>query len=383
MAEAAPLLIAGGVGEQSNAEEVSRALELVENALFAESSAGQQQAARRCFDNAAKILEVAENKRFKRRLRPSAAYLHYLVGNLEMEWGELGRAKPHIDFAVREEPTFDAWMRLAAIDRQQGDTKGSLDGLDHALRLAQSTGDAAAEAESQLAKFEIYRDKNDAEAAKQALAAALNRALDARKLASTDSMRSRSERLLAQVLEHYGDLRGARRATERAYDAARTSPGQLRMTILDAASRALTRSDLDAARDAVRRAIDASLSDEDVVYPALWLQLLEKKLRVPSDGTAEEAFGAVDEGSGWPAKLRSWARGKLTDKELLAAARDRAQQTEAAFYIDMATNGFASPKLKQIADSPVDLMEVAIARDLVAQAKPPVNVQLPPDVALP
>lgn len=383
MSEAAPFVLAGGVSDQSDAEELSHALELVENAILTESNAGQLQSARRCFDNAAKILELAEAKKFNHRLRPSAAQLHYLMGSLEMESGELGRAKPHMEYAVREEPSFDAYSRLAAIDRQQGDAKASLAALDRSIQLAEASGDAASEAESLLAEFEIHRDRNESEPAKQALAAALNHALDARKLASTDSVRARAERLLAQVLERYGDVRGAKRATERAYDAARANQGQLRATILDAASRALTRGDLDAARDAVRRAIDASLSDEDLVYPALWLQLLEKKLRVPSDGTAEEAFSAVEESSGWPAKLRAWARGKLNDQELVAAARDRAQQTEAAFYVAMANNGFESPKLKQIAESPVDLMEVGIARDLVAQGKPPVAVQLPPDVALP
>jgi hypothetical protein len=199
-------------------------------------------------------------------------------------------------------------------------------------------------------------------------------------------IRARAERLLAQILEHYGDARGARRATERAYDASRTNPAQLKATILDAASRALTQGDLAGARDAVRRAIDASLPDEDLVYPALWLQLLEKKLHVASDGTAEEAFGSIDESSGWPARLRTWARGKLTDQDLVAAARDRAQQTEAMFYIAMAMGNAieSAPKLKQVAESPVDLMEVSIARDLLAQqGGQSVNVQLPPDVALP
>ena len=160
-------------------------------------------------------------------------------------------------------------------------------------------------------------------------------------------------------------------------------------TVLDAARRALTHGDLAAARSATQRAVEAGLPSEDLVYVAVWLQLIERKLKVPSDGTAEEAYAAIDEASGWPAKLRGWARGKLSDDELLASAKDRAQRTEAVFYAAMARHvgggGDALPRLAEVAQSEaIDLVEVTIARDLVAmQGKSMLDFKLPPNVAVP
>ena len=132
--------------------------------------------------------------------------------------------------------------------------------------------------------------------------------------------------------------------------------------MLDAARRALTHADLRAARRAAQRAVAANLASEDLVYVALWLQLVEKKLNVPSDGTVEEAYAGVDENSGWPARLRAWARGKLSDQELANAARSASEKTEATFYaamLKLQAGGDSSKDLERVAQSPaIDLVEV-------------------------
>ncbi|HEY0469642.1 MAG TPA: hypothetical protein VGC79_35875, partial [Polyangiaceae bacterium] len=145
---------------------------------------------------------------------------------------------------------------------------------------------------------------------------------------------------------------------------------------------------LRAARRAAQRAVAANLASEDLVYVALWLQLVEKKLNVPSDGTVEEAYAGVDENSGWPARLRAWARGKLSDQELSNAARSASEKTEATFYaamLKLQTGGDSSKDLERVAQSPaIDLVEVTIARDLLAMRnKPAPDYKLPPGVKLP
>ena len=158
--------------------------------------------------------------------------------------------------------------------------------------------------------------------------------------------------------------------------------------MLDAAQRALLHDDLRAGREAVRKAIDANLADNDLIYAALWLKLLEQKLKMPEDGTVEEALDAIDESSYWPAKLRAWARGKLDDQGLLAAARSSVQQTEAKFYTAMehqigGDSGTALPRLEEVARSQaIELVEVAIARQVVSK-RPPLNLRLPSGVQLP
>jgi lipoprotein NlpI len=123
------------------------------------------------------------------------------------------------------------------------------------------------------------------------------------------------------------------------------------------------------------------------VYIALWLQLVETKLNVPSDGTVEEAYAGVDENSGWPARLRAWARGKLSDQELANAARSASEKTEAVFYAAMRklqTGTESSKDLERVAQSQaIDLVEVSIARDLLAMRSPSPNRKLPPNLKLP
>jgi hypothetical protein len=159
---------------------------------------------------------------------------------------------------------------------------------------------------------------------------------------------------------------------------------------MDAARRGLTLSDLMVARSAVERAVSAGMSGDDLVYPALWLQLLEKKLRVPSSGAVEDAYSAIDDASGWPSRLRAWATGRLTDAELLAAAKDRSQRTEAIFYAAMSRHAQGSAEdakagLEQVAKSEaIDLVEVSIARDLLAAYETPKkDYKLPPNVVVP
>jgi len=145
---------------------------------------------------------------------------------------------------------------------------------------------------------------------------------------------------------------------------------------------------LSAARRAAQRAVAAGLGSDDLVYVALWLQLVERKLNVPSDGTVEEAYAGVDENSGWPARLRAWARGKLSDQDLATLAKTTSERTEAEFYSAMAklqAGADTSKDLERVAKSPaIDLVEVTIARDLLAmRSKPAPDYKLPAGVKLP
>jgi tetratricopeptide (TPR) repeat protein len=389
MAEVAPAVVAPALVREPKVEEVSWAMGLSMRAIVREEEIGDIEAARRTFAAAAPILELA-NTKFAGRVRPSRARLHYVMGALETRAGELVRARPHVEAAARAEPSIEAFSALAAIDRQRGDVKAALSALDQLSALARKGGDAGSEAEALLNAFEIHRDSGAREPAKQALQAALKRTLDARALARNDASQARAERLLARVLEHYGNSQAARRALERAYEASGSDVRQLAATLLDASRRALTGGDLAAARDAVQRAVEARLPDDDLVYVALWLQLLEKKLNVASDGTAEEAYAAIDDASGWPAKLRSWARGRLSDADLIRSAKSRVERTEATFYTAMASVARGNrdamlPKLKEVAASEaIQLVEVTIARDLLArEGRPTLDVALPPNVDVP
>jgi hypothetical protein len=154
--------------------------------------------------------------------------------------------------------------------------------------------------------------------------------------------------------------------------------------MLDAVGRALVRRDLTAARAALKRGIEGDVSDEDLVYGGVWVSLLERETKAPSDGTVERALRAGAK-SPWTSKLTAWAAGKLSDADLSTAAQSASQRVEAAFYTAMARKVAGDPsadqRLKQVAGAPViDLLEVQLARDLTA---PRVPADLPGGVKLP
>lgn len=389
MAEVAPLVIAPALSERPEPEALSAALAFVMRIVAEEEDAAGLKAARATFENASAILELASAPPARGRVRPSPGRVRFAMAATEVRHGELDRARPLLLKSLQEEPSSDSYLLLVAIDRQRGKLKEALGWADKAVELARAASDLLIEADAQIARFELFREQRDAVEASRALEAALTRVLLAQKQARGGAAQARAERMLARVLEYYGDQRAVRRATERAFEAAGTDPRSLTATVLDAARRGLTLSDLKVAREAVERAVSAGMPSEDLVYPALWLQLLETKLRVPRSGAVEDAYSAIDDGSGWPSRLRAWATGRLSDAELLAAAKDRAQRTEAVFYAAMARHAQGSAEdakagLEQVVKSEaIDLVEVSIARDLLAAYDKPRDFKLPPNVVVP
>jgi tetratricopeptide (TPR) repeat protein len=281
----------------------------------------------------------------------------------------------------------DALRLLASIDRQRRDLKGALAALERVVQLSKGTGDTSAQADSMLLRFEVQRELGDTPHAEESLESALMLGLSARSAAQTAQELAVAERVLARVFELYDERDAAARAAKRAYEASRNDVRQMTETVLDTSRRALTLGDLRTARDSVRRAVSADLADEDTVYAALWLKLLEQRLRVQSDGTAEEALSKIDAPpAGWVYKLAAWGRGKLSAQDLLREASSRVERVEATFYVAMSSPGdeHAVDKLREVAASEaIDLVEVTIARDLLATRQKLPKPKLPPNVALP
>ena len=386
MAEVVSPVLAAAINTSSPPEHVSVGLAMVLNSLVAEDASGQLAAARRTFSGADSLLELAERRSLLGKVTPSAARLRYVMAAVEARHGETARALPLIQRSIAAEPTTESLSLMASLERQRNRTDAALEALDRVVGQARSGGDAIAHTDALIHKFEVLRDAGRAELAQKALDEALAQAVEAQRQGRPGPSQARIERLLARVLEQYGNQQPSiRRATQRAYEAANGDVRQISATVLDASRRALTLGDLAAARAAALRAIEAKLGADEIVYVALWLQLLERWLNVPSDGTTEEAYATIDETSGWPARLRSWARGRLTDAELTAAAKDAAERTEARFYTGLASASPSAPQgkvaLKDVAQSgAIDLIEVTIARDLLA---PRGAYVLPPKIAVP
>jgi hypothetical protein len=386
MGEVAPLILEQALETSDQTREASWAMRFVLESIRQAESLGDLPAARRTFARAGALIRFSEKPVYAGRVTPSASRLHFFMGAIEASAGELTRAHPLLEQAVKLEPTADALRLLASIDRQRRDYKAAITSLDRVIEITRGTGDASAQAESHLLRFEVLREMGEGPKAEESLESALMLGLGARTSAQSATEQAVAERVLGRVLEHYDQRDAARRASKRAYEASRNDVRQMTETVLDTSRRALTIGDLGTARDSVRRAVSADLADEDTVYAALWLKLLERRLQVASDGTADEALSQIDATSGWVAKLAAWGRGKVSAQELMGMAASRTERVEATFYLAMSnpSDDKAFDKLREVAVSEaIQLVEVTIARDLLASRekrplpKLPANVQLP------
>jgi len=388
MPEAAPLVLADAAVTRPNAAVLSGSMGLVLQALTRESEADDTASARRIYASSEPLLTLASKPEWRGRVEPSAARLRFAMGTIETRAGNLAVAKPLLESSVALEPTIEAYLALAAIDRQAGKADAALGHLSRALAAPEARQNLLSATEAHLLGFEIQKDLGRADKANASLASALVSTLEARKRASNPLSKGQAERLLARVLFRFSDAAGAARATERAFVAAGQDKRELAATVLDAAQRAFLKKDVAAARAAVNRGLAGELPDDDLVYAALWLLFTEKDTKARSDGTASKALASIKDDGRWSSRLSLWGLGRMKDADLVAAARTVGQKTEASFYTALsrkvAGDGAADIALAEVAKSPaIDLVEVQLARDLLAGPSRFSNGPTPAGVAIP
>jgi tetratricopeptide (TPR) repeat protein len=385
MSEAAPLVLAEAIGPRPDPRALSAALELVMEGLSADAMVEDVEATRRTFRAAQALLALGDRPELKERIDPTPARARAMMASIELRAGNLAGARPLLEAAASAEPSVEGYTMLAMVERQAGNADRAIKHVEHAVAAPDARSSPADVADALMVSFDVHRETGAQEKAKAVLDMALHAALSARKASAAGLSRVRAERILGRVLDGYGDAKGAARALERALQAAGSERPVLGATVLDAVGRAFVRRDVAAARAALKRGIEGELGDEELVYGGLWLMLLERDLRVSPDGTAERALRAVSDRASWVAKLSSWATGKLSDADLVAAAQNAPQRVEAAFYTAMARKVAGDPeadaRLREVAKSPViDLLEVQLAREMLA---PRLRAEVPGDLKLP
>ena len=388
LAEAAPLVLADAAVPHPEPALLSASLGLVLQAILREDDAEDTASARRIYAASSPLLALAARPEFKGRLEPSAGKLELAMGTIETRAGNLAGAKVLLEKSTASEPTIEAYLTLAAIERQAGHADNAIALLSRALGMPEAKRNPLSAGEAHLGIFEIERDRGAVDKAKAALASALHDTLDARQRAGDAITKGHAERLLARVLFRFSDAAAAARATERAFVAAGQDKRELAATVLDAAQRAFLRKDVNAARAAVNRGLAGDLPDDDIVYAALWLLFTERETKSRSDGTATRALASIGDDGRWQSRLAAWGLGRMKDSELQAAARTLTQKTEASFYTALARRAVgdsaADTVLAEVVKSPaIDLVEVQLARDLLsgpsrfAYGPPPAGVSIP------
>lgn len=385
MSEAAPLVLAGALGDKPPPERLSSALGLTMEAIREEAATEDTQAARRIMSAAAPIMKLADDPAMRGQIQPSAAQMRFLMASVELRAGDLAGARPLLEAAVEEDPSAAGYTMLAVLERQAQNAEAALAHVERASAPPFKRLALLDVADANLLAFEIHRESGAKDQAKRALDSALSSVLAARERGVPVSAKARAERLLGRILDNYGDPLGASRAMDRALAIAEHDRPTLSITMLEAIGHALIQEDVELARAALWRGLDAGVDEEDLVYGGLWVLLLERQLGLTSDGAALRALEAPRDRSTWTAKLAAWARGELSDAELGESAQNESQRVEAAFYSAMARriagDPAASEALRDVSRSSIiDLVEVHLAREMTA---PELVPELPSNVKLP
>jgi tetratricopeptide (TPR) repeat protein len=388
MAESTPVVLGEAVRAHPEPTVVGEALGLTLAAMAREEELGNVDAARRTFREAQPLLAVASQSALAGKVQPSAARLRAAMGEIELREGRIEPARVLLKQSSDEERSGGVLLSLARIEWRDGQARSALEHLRDALQADDALHDPALRGEVLLTVSDVTRDSGDFAGARTPLAEALKELLQARNLPSADS-RARVERVLARVLDRFGAAQPAARAIERAYAAAPGDKRQAAQTIELLIGRAFVRGDLAQARDGLQRAVAADLEDDDLVYFALWVRLLERQSHQASDGLAERVFASTPEDGSWVAALARFGEGKLRGDELIARASTPIHKYEALFYaaIDRRVSGDTKggdDLLRQVvAGTGVELSEVTLARDILDPTRAQVGGPLPPDVSIP
>jgi tetratricopeptide (TPR) repeat protein len=385
MGEAAPAVLSDAIKATKEPKIVGLGLALTMQAMARALDAEEPDGVRRTFKAAEPLLAVADT--MKGKVQPSPAKVYGMIGEIEIREGRLPDARRYLTQAAEREKSGTTLMALARLDRHEGKAKDALEHLKAALAADDTAKDPALRGEILLLTSDIEREQGDPAGARKPLADALRDLSKARTGTEGDD-RARVERLIARALDRFGASSSALKALERALEAAPRDKRQTAATVGQIVGRAFVAGDVGGARDGLTRGLAAELDREDIVYYALWVRLLERQTKATGESVAERVLAQASDDPRWIGRIAAFGAGKLRAQDLVAQAKTPTQKTEAAFYsaIDRRIAGDARAAhdgLQQVVASPgLDLMEAALARDLLAGKKAELGGPVP-EVGLP
>jgi hypothetical protein len=394
MGEAAPAILVDAVKAQKDPRIVGLALAITMQAMGRGLEAEEPDTVRRTFRAAAPILAAADAQAQaqaqKKSTQPPPSRVYGMMGEIEIREGRLDEARKLLTASVEREKAGSVLLSLARLDWHDGQVKVAEARIKEALAADDVAKDPALRGEVLLLQSDLTREQGDANGARKPLADALRDLAKARGAAEGDD-RARIERLIARALDRFGDT-GARssamKALDRALEAAPRDKHQAAATIGQIVGRAFVKGDLAGARDGLARGLGAELPREDLVYYAMWVRVLERQQKAGGESTADRVLADAAGDPRWIGRIAAFGAGKLKAAELVAAAQSPTQKTEALFYTAMDRRIAGDAKgaddaLKQVITSPgLDLMEVALARELLSGPRAQIGGPVP-EVGLP
>jgi tetratricopeptide (TPR) repeat protein len=399
MGEAAPAILVDAVKAQKDPRIVGLSLAITMQAMGRGLEAEEPDTVRRTFRAAAPILAIADEQAHDQKKgaqppsqlpQPPPSRVYGMMGEIEIREGRLDEARKLLTASVEREKAGSVLLSLARLDWHDGQMKVADSRIKEALAADDVVKDPALRGEVLLLQSDITREQGDANGARKPLSDALRDLAKARSGAEGDD-RARIERLIARALDRFGDS-GARssamKALDRALEASPRDKHQAAATIGQIVGRAFVKGDLAGARDGLARGVGAELPREDLVYYAMWVRVLERQQKATGESLADKVLVEGSTDPRWIGRVAAFGAGKLKAQDLVAAAQTPTQKTEALFYTAMDRRVAGDAKgadegLKQVIASPgLDLMEVALARELLSGARGQIGGPVP-EVGLP
>ena len=369
LAEGAPLALLPMVRAEPNANNISTALRIVADVLLGEDTAGDYPSVQRVFAGAQEILSTADTVQAKIPLDPPPSRLRGMMGSLHLRHGNLVQARAMFEQFVKEDPTLPGYHALAELRLQAEDPAGALDAVQKGLRAPDSGRDPIQRAGLHLLAFRAHRDRGTQMQARESLAAALRETLAGRDKAQNDYARTLADRLLARLAYHFNDVAAWRRAVNRMHERSFSDERVASLVLIETTSMGLLFRDLDTVRRVFDEMIDRADQD-DAVYAALWVMLMEQAAGEKGSGTAKRALAGVGSGNLWTVHLARFGLGEIDAAGLRAKATNTIEREEADFYIAMwkrvRGEANADDELRKVAKGAgVDLVETFLARELL------------------
>ncbi|APS00458.1 tetratricopeptide repeat protein [Pajaroellobacter abortibovis] len=340
----------------------------------------EEQSARAVYQSAQPFFDFVEEIQKKSQvqfgtpipLQPGLEHIHIMMGKIELRSGQMEEARFCFYRALEKERLAEALLPLARIEWHQGYSSQALAKLDEAMQAQDAIQSPMFQVHVLFYRSDMAVEKGrDAAAVRDPLVKALKAAKQAREW-NSDEVRADAERMLCRILDRFGEAELARKALDRALEATPTDKNQLSETLSLQISRSLVHGNLAEGREGLGRALSFDLKVDMLVYYALWVRLLERRLNTSSDGVADRVFDLVlEEQQSWIGRLAAFGAGRIQAEALGASAVTPIQRAEASFYMAMdkliaGDKAGAAEGFKEVLEGPgMELVEFSVARDFL------------------
>ena len=253
------------------------------------------------------------------------------LGRAEMSAGNVAEARERLEASLAADETREAHVQLGLLLARVGQGDEAARHLRAALDLVQETG-----AEGAAARAELLEQLGDAQriAGEQRQAERMYR----QSLALWNDLIEQVRGPRRSVVEvrrgvlhsRLGNTEAAMEAFGHAMDAA---PSWREPYAAILAHLVVSQPNLELAQQVLRRAnYQLTLEPQWKVYFALWVQAIAARAASEPEREVGVLLRELSNGDGWSARLAAYARGELPYGQLVEAADDDGERTEAAFY---------------------------------------------------